>query len=97
LFLDYDRYCKAHDVPLDFLSTDSYPTDPPNGRWAGGAGKQAETAYQFKSMEFAATQAKQLGYPLYITEWSSDPGSRSLSVGASAAAGLGFGSGAATL
>ena len=74
---DLVHFCEANSVALDFLSTHSYPTDPPNGRWSGGAGKQADTPHQLLAMQFAAKQAQQLGKPLWITEWSSDPGSRS--------------------
>ena len=74
---DLVHFCDANDVALDFLSTHSYPTDPPNGRWNGGAGRQADTPHQLLAMQFAAKQAQQLNKPLWITEWSSDPGSRS--------------------
>ena len=48
---------------------------PSNGRWppSVGTGKQADTPFQLRAMEYAAKQAAQLGKPLYITEWSSDP------------------------
>ncbi len=76
--VDLGDYCAANDIALDFLSTHSYPNDPADGRpgW-GPNGHQADTPHQLMAMEFASKQAKEMKKPLYITEWSSDPGSRS--------------------
>ena len=78
------EFTKATKTPIDFLSTHSYPNDPTFGRWEGGPGGQAQTDTQYKAVAYAAKQARGIGLPLYMTEWSSDPGSRSPYVSAAA-------------
>ena len=78
------EFTRATETPIDFLSTHSYPNDPTFGRWEGGPGGQAQTDTQYKAVAYAAKQARGIGLPLYMTEWSSDPGSRSPYVSAAA-------------
>jgi hypothetical protein len=59
--VDLSDYCAKNNVPLDFLSTHSYPTDKQVPGAHSGSVKQADTENQFLTMQFAAKQAEQAG------------------------------------
>ena len=67
---EFQQYCRAHDVPVDFISTHLYPTDA-LGEIGADTTTQLEKAPKDTMRTHALTARDQAdGKPLFYTEWN---------------------------
>lgn len=79
---DFLRYCKAENLPLDFVSTHPYPTDfalDGHGEFVRRT-RHRDSLYQ--DIQWLKNELQRSSYPnieIHLTEWSSSPTSRDYS------------------
>lgn len=70
------EYCRAKDVPLDYIATHQYPTDVALGHWQDMEARMAKAERGILAKLAARSRQQAGGLPLYYTEWSSSPSCR---------------------
>ncbi len=70
------EYCKAEDVPLDFVSTHHYPTDVALGHYQDMEQCMADTKRGTVTEMAKSVRAQAGDMPLFYTEWHNSPSCR---------------------
>jgi xylan 1,4-beta-xylosidase len=67
---EFLEYCEKNDLPVDFISTHIYPTDPLGFEGANTEEQLAKSPRGLLRDQARLTQERARGRPVYYTEWS---------------------------